>query len=32
MPSKDTEETHIMHSKSGNIEIVMGKKTNEIIT
>ena len=29
--SKDSEETHIMHSKSENIEVMMGNKTNEII-
>ena len=29
--SKDSEETRTMHTKSHNIEIMMGKETNEII-
>ena len=30
-PSKDSKETFIMHSKSDNIEILIGNKTDEII-
>ena len=30
MPSKDFEETRIMHTKNHNIEIMMGNKTNKI--
>ena len=29
--SKDSEETHTMHTKSCNIEIMMGNETDEII-
>ena len=29
--SKDPEESHIMHSKSENIEIMMGSKTDEVL-
>ena len=30
-PSIDSEEIHTMHSKSDNIEIMMGSETDEII-
>ena len=29
--SKDSDETHTMHTKSNNVEIMMGSETNEII-
>ena len=29
--SKDSDETHTMHAKSDNVEIMMGSETNEII-
>ena len=29
--SKDSEETRTMHTKSHNIEIIMGSETNDII-
>ena len=29
--SKDTDETHNMHKKSNNIEIMMGSQTNDVI-
>ena len=29
--SKDSEETRTMHSKSDNIEVMMGSETNEIV-
>ena len=29
--SKDSDETRTMHAKSNNVEIMMGKETNEII-
>ena len=29
--SKDSDETHTMHVKSNNVEIMMGSETNEII-
>ena len=29
--SKDSDETHTMHAKSNNVEIMMGSETNEII-
>ena len=29
--SKDSDETHIMYSKSDNIEIMIGRETDEII-
>ena len=29
--SKDSDETHNMHTKSDNIEIIMGSETNDII-
>ena len=29
--SKDSDETHTMHAKSNNAEIMMGSETNEII-
>ena len=31
MSSKDSEETHTMHTKSNNTEIMMGNDTDEII-
>ena len=31
MSSKDSEETHTMHTKSHNVEIIMGSETDEII-
>ena len=31
MSSKDSEETRTMHTKSHNIEIMMGNETDEII-
>ena len=31
MSSKDSEETRTMHTKSRNIEIMMGNETDEII-
>ena len=31
MSSKDSEETHTMHTKSDNTEIMMGNDTDEII-
>ena len=29
--SKHSDETHIMHTKSDNIEIIMGSETNDIM-
>ena len=31
MSPKDSEETHTMHAKSHNVEIMMGSKTDKII-
>ena len=31
MSSKDTDEEHVMHSASGNIEIMINDKTDEVI-
>ena len=31
MFSKDTNELHLMHSKSGNIEILINEKAHEVI-
>ena len=31
MSSKDTEETRTMHTKSHNVEIMMGSETDKII-
>ena len=31
MSPKDSEETHTMHTKSHNVEIMMGSKTDKII-
>ena len=29
MSSKDTDEKHVMHSKSDNVEIIIGKETED---
>ena len=31
IPSNDNDDKQLMHSKSGNIEIMIGNKTNEIM-
>ena len=31
MPSKDSQETRTMHTKSHNVEIMMGNETDDII-
>ena len=31
MPSKNTDKKHVMHSKSDNIEIMIGKETDNAI-